>query len=155
MSKFPDDDADGNYTKKRKQSFVSRSRNTSSRQTHQGTLTSSTPISPPRKKVLRSAFLAPTVKRSRNPPTIEYSFNRTSVNFDDKGRAKFIVSDNVEYISIASDWLEGEELFKLKQPYDKTGFIGRGFTKRGIYVSVNLYHCYEILADILIGSVRQ
>ena len=86
---------------------------------------------------------------------IEYSFSRTSVKFDDKGRAKFVVSDNVEHISIASDWLEGEGLFKSKQPYDKTGFIGEGFTKRGIYVSVELYHRYEILADFLIGSVQQ
>jgi hypothetical protein len=88
---------------------------------------------------------------------VEYSFNHTSVNIDDKGRANFVVFDNVGHISIASDWLKGEGLFKSKQVYDKTGFIGRGFTKRGIYVSVNLNlcYCYKISADIFIGSVQQ
>jgi hypothetical protein len=37
-------------------------------------------------------------------------------------------------IAIAEDWLEGEKMSKDKNHY-KTGFIGCGFTKRGVYVS--------------------
>ena len=42
-------------------------------------------------------------------------------------------SDNLEVIAIAEDWLCSEEMSKEKKHY-KTGFIGCGFTKRGIYV---------------------
>ena len=69
---------------------------------------------------------------------IQYSFVRTTAKVSSTGVVEFSsISDSVEHenIEIAMDWQEGERLYDDKEPYVKTGFIGKGFTKRGIYVS--------------------
>ena len=51
------------------------------------------------------------------------------------GSVKFIELNGVEHIEIGKDWEIGEERKKEGKVSDETGFIGKGFTKRGIYVS--------------------
>ena len=52
------------------------------------------------------------------------------------GEITFISSEKEENIHFASDWQTGEESYKAGIPHEDTGFIGKGYTKRGIYVSV-------------------
>lgn len=63
---------------------------------------------------------------------IKYAFTRTQAEFQGDGDVIFTNEDAVEEIEIAVDWAKGEH---EEDESDKTGFIGKGFTKRGIYVS--------------------
>lgn len=88
-------------------------------------------------RVLKSAFRPPTPNHqwSRDVQHLtSYQFTRSTAKYQPNGDVKITrVSEGLEVISIADDWLKGEELWKTKEHY-KTGFIGCGFTKRGIYV---------------------
>ena len=89
--------------------------------------------------VLRSAFKPPVEselsKWSRNPPMEIYGFIRTVASVDGNGSVILHRSeDDTEFIQLATDWPKGEEAFEKKEAYSETGFIGRGATKRGIYV---------------------
>jgi hypothetical protein len=73
----------------------------------------------------------------------QYSFTRTKAVFKPDGHVTFTSDthlDNEEIIEIAGDWQSGEDLMASGQSYEKTGFIGKGFTKRGIYVHVLVLH---------------
>jgi len=56
--------------------------------------------------------------------------------FQDDGRIKFIELNGVEHIEIGEDWAEGEERKKEGKVFNETSFIGKGFTKHGIYVTM-------------------
>lgn len=91
---------------------------------------------PPR-TTLKSAFrIAPlqVSQWSREVSLLEYKFTRSTANYKPTGDVEILRLDNLETIEIAKDWLNGETLSKEKKHYE-TGYIGCGFTKRGIYVS--------------------
>jgi hypothetical protein len=70
---------------------------------------------------------------------IKYSFTRLNAKYHEDGTVTMTKSNVVEQIEIAADYLTGQKMFVDKDPiagYMKTGYIGRGFTKRGIYVSL-------------------
>lgn len=89
------------------------------------------------KSVFRISVPSPS-QWSREVPLTEYRFTCSTAKYQPTGNVKISQSDNLETIAIAEDWLDGEKLSKEKKHY-KTGYIGCGFTKRGIYVS--LYSC--------------
>ena len=88
--------------------------------------------------VLKSAFRPPTQqlkpKWMRNPQMISHLFTRTTAKFTLHGDVEY-GSTEQEEIEIAKDWEKGEKLYEQGEPHEATGFIGRGYTKRGIYVS--------------------
>lgn len=87
-------------------------------------------------RILKSAFRPPTPIRqwSRDVQLVDYQFTRSTAQYQANGDVEVTrVSESLEVIAIADDWLKGEELSKRKEHYN-TGFIGCGFTKRGIYV---------------------
>lgn len=103
---------------------------------------SSTPV------ILRSAFKAPSAAQplipsrwSRNPPMEKYHFIRTTASVSLSGEVTLncVKDQQEEVIEIALDWSSGEDSFLKNKSYDTTGFIGRGATKRAIYV------CFFIL----------
>ena len=60
------------------------------------------------------------------------------------GDVKISRVDDLEVIAIVEDWREGEEMSKERKHYS-TGFIGFGFTKRGIYVrSLSRIHRFQL-----------
>jgi len=65
---------------------------------------------------------------------VEYSFIRTTAKFGADGDVKFAMpeTEERESILIAKDWEMGEA---LSEHSTETGFVGKGYTKRGIYVS--------------------
>lgn len=86
--------------------------------------------------ILKSTFKipsAPTPQWSREVSLANYGFTRSVAEYQPNGDVTISRSDNLQVIVIAEDWLCGEEMSKEKKHY-KTGFIGCGFTKRGIYV---------------------
>lgn len=95
--------------------------------------------------VLRSAFKPPTqrprptpLRWSRNPPMQEYRFTRITALLQENGNVTMEKSQDEETIEIATDWIKGETAFHAKEAYEATGFIGRGATKRAIYVRHSL-----------------
>ena len=121
----------------------------SNRDYNAGTLTSrsgsirvaakSSAIPGPRSVILRSAYRAPlAVQReqwTRDPPMIESLFIRTKATINTEGNVDFSVIDGLEAIEIAGDWEKGEALYDQRKPHETTGFVGKGYSKRGIYVS--------------------
>ena len=98
-----------------------------------------------RPTVLRSAFRPPqrlqvvgTEKWLRNPKTVECNFNRITAKFISEeplsGQVSTEVSTKREVITVAS----ASEFEKAGD----VGFIGEGFTKRGIYVRL-LFTIYK------------
>lgn len=88
-------------------------------------------------RTLKSAFRPPpqAFQWSRDVPLVDYQFTRSAASYQPDGEVKIVkISENLEVISIAKDWLSGETEWEKNQPHYNTGFIGRGFTKRGIYV---------------------
>jgi hypothetical protein len=78
----------------------------------------------------------PTSHWSRNPAMNMYKFTRTKATFNTSaGDVQLSVQKEDEFIEIAGDWSSGEIAFEEKKSYHDTGYIGRGYTKRGIYVS--------------------
>ena len=69
---------------------------------------------------------------------MEYRFTRSTAKYQPTGDVEVSQLDNLETIAIAEDWADGETLSKQKKHY-MTGYIGCGFTKRGIYVSLALH----------------
>jgi hypothetical protein len=63
-----------------------------------------------------------------------YKFNRHIGTRAKTGKITFEISQQTEVILVADDWLDGELLWKDNKPYYKTGFLGKGGTKRAIYV---------------------
>lgn len=98
--------------------------------------------------ILRSAFKAPSATQpsrwSRNPPMEKHSFIRTTASISPSGEVTLNcnIDQQEEIIEIATDssWLSGEEAFLKKETYDTTGFIGRGATKRAIYVCIFIFY---------------
>ena len=69
---------------------------------------------------------------------IWYSFVRSTAILTPDGDVKFVTTSSVdgeyEGIEIAKDWENGQRLYEEGKPHEATGFIGKGYTKRGIYV---------------------
>lgn len=64
-----------------------------------------------------------------------YQFKRTIASFQEDGSVVFETQENIEVIEIAKDWCDGEKACAAKQPYHETGYVGKGSSKYGIYVS--------------------
>lgn len=61
-----------------------------------------------------------------------------------EGNVEISVGDGLlEAIEIAGDWEKGQTLYKQGKPYETTGFVGMGYSKRGIYVSCCLHQTYN------------
>ncbi|KAF8238077.1 hypothetical protein L208DRAFT_1375366 [Tricholoma matsutake] len=90
-------------------------------------------------RTLKSAFHPPPAFQwSRDVPVADYRFMRSTVQYQLNGEVKIMqVSENLEVIAIAEDWLKGEEMWEKKEQHYKTGFISQGFTKCGIYARYN------------------
>ena len=90
-------------------------------------------------RTLKSGFRIPDVPAlqwSREVPLTDYIFTCSTAEYQPSGEVKISRSDGLKKIAIAEDWLEGEKMSKDKNHSSyKTGFIGCGFTKRGVYVS--------------------
>ena len=65
---------------------------------------------------------------------IEYSFRRTSAVYQYDGSVKLSAGPALETIDIASDWELGKELRGKGKAWWRTGYVGSGFSKTGIYV---------------------
>ena len=74
----------------------------------------------------------------RDPPMIRYSFIPATAKLSLNGNVTFASLEQDE-IKIAKDWEMGETLYGQGKPHEATGFIGKGYTKRGIYVSYLIY----------------
>lgn len=89
--------------------------------------------------VLHSAFRAPEQSRhwSRKPPLVKFAFTHTQAICRPDGNVVLTaVDDGCEEIEIAGNWMEAEKLNESNPARYATesGYIGAGFTKRGIYV---------------------
>lgn len=81
----------------------------------------------------------------RDPPLIQYEFTRTISRVGDQGEVAFENKPDTEEIMVATDWKEGQSIAEAARKSDdtsfddsqrfKTGYIGNGMTKRGVYVS--------------------
>jgi hypothetical protein len=90
--------------------------------------------------ILKSAFRPPgppQPKWTRDPQMIQFSFIRSTASVNQDGDVKFVTQAGMECdnIEIAKDWVKGQKLYDEGKPHEATGFIGKGYTKRGIYVS--------------------
>jgi hypothetical protein len=70
----------------------------------------------------------------------ESFFIRTTAVFNAKGNVEFSANSEqdirvIEVIEIAEDWEKGQTLYEQGKPHETTGFVGKGYSKRGIYVS--------------------
>ncbi|KAF8811205.1 hypothetical protein BYT27DRAFT_7277825 [Phlegmacium glaucopus] len=86
-------------------------------------------------RTLKSAFQISSVTSSRwscEVSLTDYRFTCLTAKYQPSGDVKILRLDQLETIAIVEHWLEGEKLSKEKKHY-KTGFIGHGFTKLGIY----------------------
>jgi hypothetical protein len=87
---------------------------------------------------LKSAFRPPPpppVQWSRDVPVTDYQFTRSTAQYLPSGDVTITRnSGKLEVITIANDWKRGEELYEKKESHYDSGFIGRGYSKRGIYV---------------------
>ena len=66
---------------------------------------------------------------------IESFFIHTKATINAEGNIEFSVCDGIEAIEIAGDWEKGQTLYEQSKPHETTGFVGKGYSKRGIYVS--------------------
>ncbi|KIM43483.1 hypothetical protein M413DRAFT_381678 [Hebeloma cylindrosporum] len=90
-------------------------------------------------RVLKSAFRIPAVPSSqwsREVSLADYKFTRSTAEYQPSGDVNISRVEGLEIISIAEDWVKGEELSMTRKHYE-TGFIGCGFTKRAIYARYN------------------
>lgn len=94
--------------------------------------------------VLRSAFRPPTKqpKWMRNPDMLQYSFTYSTAIFTTSGSVVFSSMEPAN-IEIAKDWSKGERLYDQGKEHEATGFIGKGYTKLGIYVCSSFSKCNE------------
>jgi hypothetical protein len=92
--------------------------------------------------VLKSAFRPPTKqpKWMRDPEMVQYSFTYSTAEFSSNGNVIF-TSMEPEKIEIARDWAKGEKLYDQGEVHEATGFIGKGYTKLGIYVCSSFFKC--------------
>ena len=99
--------------------------------------------------VLRSAFRPPTKqpKWMRNPDMVQYSFTYSTAIFTASGSVVFTSMEPAN-IEIAKDWSKGERLYDQGKEHEATGFIGKGYTKLGIYVCSIFSKCYEQQVDL-------
>ena len=99
----------------------------------------------PRPVISKSAYRAPVLRQqwTRDLPMIELSFIRTKATINSEGNVEFYVSDGVEAIEIAVDWERGQTRYEQGKPQEATGFIGKGYSKRGIYVSCHLHQAIK------------
>ena len=73
----------------------------------------------------------------RNPEMMQYSFSYSTAKFNPDGNVIF-TSMEPEKIEIAKDWQKGEKQYDQGEAHEATGFIGKGYSKRGIYVRSSL-----------------
>ena len=88
-------------------------------------------------RTLKSAFRLPppAFQWSREVSVADYRFTHSTAQYQPNGDVRITrSSESLDVIAIAEDWLNGEEMWEKKEQHHKTGFIGRGFTKRGVYV---------------------
>ena len=87
--------------------------------------------------MLHSAFKAPVhCQWTRNPPLAKLTFTRTRAICQPDGNVVLIIDDEPEEIEIAHNWQIGERMDKNNPACytAESGYIGAGYSKRGIYV---------------------
>ena len=61
---------------------------------------------------------------------------------------------NQEAIEVADDWRIGKEASKKGLPYETTGYVGKGYSKYGIYVRLSYFgNSLLICHQLEIGEV--
>lgn len=65
----------------------------------------------------------------------EFEFSMMTAKAADTGDIELKEDPERKTIKIATDWWLGEDKERQKEPYHDTGYIGKGSSKRGIYVS--------------------
>jgi hypothetical protein len=74
---------------------------------------------------------------ARDPPLNKYIFVRTTAVCRSDGSVNFTTLESPEELLVGADWREGQRLCragKSRAEYSRTGFVGEGHTKEGIYV---------------------
>jgi len=98
-----------------------------------------------------------TAEWSCDSPMIKYHFKRLNAKYHEDGTVTFSESVAIEEIEIAANYLDGERMFSERKSiadYRNAGFIGRGSTKRGIYVSFcMLNYDNQSFERLLVGSL--
>jgi hypothetical protein len=115
----------------------------------------------PRPVILKSAYRAPVQREqitdqwTRDPPMTELLFIRTKAVINKDGTVEFSVSDGFEAIQVAGDWKKGQTLHEEGKPHETTGFVGMGYSKRGIYVSCRLHQAIRKrrFNDLTLGEI--
>ena len=98
-------------------------------------------------RTLKSAFRPPpsAFQWSWDVPLADYQFTCSTAQYEPDGEVRITrVSEKLEVIAIAEDWLKGEEMWEKSEQHYQTGFIGHGFMKCGIYVCPK---CFQALTD--------
>lgn len=67
-----------------------------------------------------------------------YHFKAHIVERTTEGQVSFSLSDEDQCIEIASDWLEHFESASDARDSSRSGYLGHGFTKVGVYVRIAL-----------------
>lgn len=77
----------------------------------------------------------PSVTQSATQPSVQYdsfSFQRTTINIDEHGKAKIIRGDAQETILVACDWQK-----EIGGGESRAGYLGYGFSKYAFKVPKN------------------
>jgi hypothetical protein len=84
---------------------------------------------------IKKCLSPPPVQWSRDVQVTDYQFTRSTAQYLPSGDVTITQNPGkLEVIAIANDWTRGEELFEKKESHYDSGFIGRGYSKRGIYI---------------------
>ena len=70
---------------------------------------------------------------------ISYNFKRTTASFQEDGSVTLETKKNTEVIEMAGDWWEGKAIDILDERYGTTGYVGKGYSKYGIYVRLSVF----------------
>ena len=95
------------------------------------------------------------VQFARASVMVPCTFTRLVAKLDGS-KVSFNRSEAIETILVAEDWKEGWEKSLRKEDYSTSGYIGRGTSKRVIYVcSPSQYYSWMFLLRLLTGSILQ
>ena len=78
---------------------------------------------------------------------VQYSFTYSTAEFRLNGDVIFTCMEP-DKIEIARDWQKGKKLYDQGEVHEATGFIGKVYTKVGIYMCSSFFICYRQQADL-------
>ena len=83
-----------------------------------------------------------------------YKFKRRMTSFQLDGSVMHETAANQEAIEVADDWQIGKEVSEKGLPYETTGYVGKGYSKYGIYVRLSYFgNSLLICHQLEIGEV--